>query len=145
MEKYKKIIQIRRGIFLFCILLAVILGIYHTFFASETVKANIVFDFQCGFIMALGIASILGMIHCSRILQDEGKLQIQYNREHDERIKTIRAKAGMPIMLISSIIMIEAGIIIGYVNTVVFYTLIIAALCQLVAGCVVKLVYQKLL
>ena len=145
MEKFKKILRFRKWTFQFLIVFAASLGIYHTFFASEAVKANFIFDFQCGFILAFGFASLIGMAHCIKILRYEEMLQIQYNREHDERMKAIRAKAGMPMMLISSVIMIEVGIIIGYVNTIVFYTLITAALCQLAAGCIVKLVYQRLL
>ena len=60
-------------------------------------------------------------------------------------MKAIRAKAGMPMILISSVVMVIVGIIIGYSNTVVFYTLIAAAALQLMIACITKFVYTKII
>ncbi len=58
-------------------------------------------------------------------------------------MKAIRAKAGMPTVLIFSVVIIVAGILIGYSNTVVFYTLVATAALQLAIACVTKFVYTK--
>ena len=48
------------------------------------------------------------------------ELKIQYNKENDERMKAIKAKAGMPMLLITSIVMIIVGVIAGYFNFTIF-------------------------
>lgn len=106
-------------------------------------KANVIFSFQSGLTAAGGILAFLWIIQYSKVLHDETLLKLQYNQENDERMKTIRAKAGMPMLLISSAIIIIVAIIAGYFNTIVFYTLIIVAVSQMVLGCAVKFVYMK--
>jgi hypothetical protein len=76
-------------------------------------------------------------------IKDERKLKMAYNRENDERMKAIRAKAGMPMLLITSVMMVIAAIIAGYFNIVVFYTLTAAAMMQLLLGVSVKLYHMK--
>ena len=145
MEKYKKSIITR--IFLLSVLamLAVGLGIYDVFWATAEIKASEIFGFQCGIITALGIFALITIIRYRKTLRNEKELQIQYNKENDERMKAIRAKAGMPMILISSVVMVIVGIIIGYSNTVVFYTLIAAAALQLMIACITKFVYTKII
>lgn len=113
------------------------------FWATEEVKASEIFGFQCGITTALGILALIMIIRYHKTLRSEKELQIQYNKENDERMKVIRAKAGMPMVLIFSVVIIIAGILIGYSNIVVFYTLIITAALQLVIACIAKFVYTK--
>ena len=89
--------------------------------------------------------ALIRIIRYRKALRNDKELQIQYNKENDERMKAIPAKAGMPMILISSIIMVIAGIIIGYSNMVVFYTLIAAAVIQLVIACITKFIYTKII
>lgn len=89
--------------------------------------------------------ALIRIIRYRKALRNDKELQIQYNKENDERMKAIQAKAGMPMILISSIIMVIAGIIIGYSNMVVFYTLIAAAVIQLVIACITKFIYTKII
>lgn len=145
MERYKKVIIARIFLLSMLALLAVGLGIFDVFWASAGVKANGIFEFQCGVTTALGILALFKMIQYSKGLRSEKGLQIQYNKENDERMKVIRAKAGMPMVLITSIAMFVAGIIIGYLNVTVFYTLIAAAVVQLVIASIIKLIYLKCL
>ena len=113
------------------------------FWATAEVKASEIFEFQCGITTALGILALIMIIRYHKTLRSEKELQIQYNKENDERMKAIRAKAGMPMILIFSVAIIIAGILIGYSNIVVFYTLIATAALQLVIACVTKFVYTK--
>ena len=55
----------------------------------------------------------------------------------------IRAKAGMPMLLVTSCVMVIAGIIAGYFNVTVFMTLTAAAMCQLLVGSLIKMYYMK--
>ena len=143
MEKYKKSIITRIFLLSVLALFAVGLGIYDMFWETAEIKASEIFEFQCGITTALGILALIMIIRYRKTLRNEKKLQIQYNKENDERMKTIRTKAGMPIVLIFSVVMIIVGIIIGYSNIVVFYTLVVAAALQLVIACVTKFIYTK--
>ncbi len=145
MDNYKKVIKKRIWMLSFLVLLAVGLGIFDTFWASAEMKESKIFAFQCGAITALGVFSAYFLIHYKKILQNEEDLKIQYNKENDERMKAIKAKAGMPMLLITSIVMIIVGVIAGYYNFTIFFTLIIAAICQLLTSFVVKLVYMKIM
>lgn len=48
MEKYKKVLKTRIALFTVPVLLAIALGIYDVFFASEAIKESFIFGFQCG-------------------------------------------------------------------------------------------------
>lgn len=145
MEKYRKHLTIRICVLSFVVLIAVVLAIFDVFFATGEAKTSMVFGFQCGATLALGMLALLLIIRYKKALGSEEKLQLLFNQENDERMKTIRSKAGMPMLLIISSIMILIAVIIGYFNVVVFYTLIVVAFCQLIAACIVKLIYMRLL
>lgn len=145
MEKYRKSIITRVFLLSILALLAVGLGIYDAFWATAEVKASEIFEFQCGITTALGILALIMIIRYNKALRNEKELQIQYNKENDERMKAIRAKAGMPMILISSAVMGIVGIIIGYSNMTVFYTLTVVAALQLAIACITKLIYMKIL
>lgn len=141
--------RIERRIIIFSgmILVAVALGVYAIFAMDNSEEAimadGIVSGFQFGIIFGIGILALLQIIKLSRVIKDETNLKMLYNQEHDERLKTIRSKAGMPMLMITSIIMLIAANIIGYFNIVVFYTLVIAAIVQLSIGTIVKLYCMK--
>jgi hypothetical protein len=74
---------------------------------------------------------------------NEAALRKLYNQENDERMKAIRAKAGVPMVLILSIALVLAGMVIGYWSETIFVVLIGVALFQLTAAMLVKLCYMK--
>lgn len=143
MEKYRKNLILRIFLLSFVVLLATGLGIFNVFGTNENIKENIIFDFQCGFITGLGLVSVILIIRYSKAVKDSDKLKILFNKENDERLKYIKSKSGMPMLLITSVIMIFSGTIFGYFNTTVFYTLIVASMCQLLIAGIVKMVYMK--
>jgi hypothetical protein len=119
------------------------IGVYDVFFAPEALKNMIVFEFQGGVLAAICIISSFNIMKYSKILKDNNKLKIIYIKENDERFKTIKSKAGIPIVFILSVMMLISGIIAGYFNITVFYTLIITAMCQLLISGVIKLINMK--
>lgn len=143
MEQYKKTLRFRIALLAIPVLLAVAVGIYDVFFASEAMQDSFISGFKSGAMTAFGLLSVFMIIRIRKIMCDETRLRMMYNKENDERNKAIRAKAGMPVMLITSLGMFLAGIIVGYFNMVAFYTLIAAAICQLFIGAAIKLVYQR--
>ncbi|MDE6798006.1 MAG: hypothetical protein K2J36_08370 [Ruminococcus sp.] len=143
MEKYRKNLILRIFLLSFVVLLATGLGIFNVFGTNENIKENVIFDFQCGFITGLGLVAVILIIRYSKAVKDSDKLKILFNKENDERLKYIKSKSGMPMLLITSVIMIFSGTIFGYFNTTVFYTLIVASMCQLLIAGIVKMVYMK--
>ena len=143
MEKYKQVLKIRIVLLTILVLLVLGLGIYDVFFANEATRESFIFSFQCGTSIAVGLISAVLIIRFKQALKDDAKLKVQYNKENDERLKAIRAKAGIPILLFTSVGMIVAGIIAGYFNSTIFITLIIAASFQMLIGVIIKQIYLR--
>ena len=140
MENYKKTLKIRIALLAAILLLAAGMGVYDVFWAQAE---SVAFDFQCGLVMGIGAGALVLIIRYRRMMADERRLQMFFNAENDERRKAIQAKAGLPMILVTSFLMMLAGSFIGYFNVVVFYTLFVAAMCQLLLAVAVKLIYLR--
>lgn len=147
MEKYRKTLKQRNLLFallILCMLFPPWLNI--VFNENETTALyGFVHGFTlgaCSGIIALSVVFILKNI---RLIKDEQKLQLAYNRENDERMKLIRAKAGMPMLLIMSILFIAAGLIISHFSIYIGITMVAMGSIQVVAGSIVKGVYSMIL
>jgi hypothetical protein len=147
MEVYRMTIKRRM---LFCrilVLIFMILTIAFQFglfgFGELSSTNGEIIDFQRGLLVAFMIFPLVFSIKYHNALKDETKLKKLHNEENDERQKFIRQKSGMPVMMITSGLMILAGIVIGYINKIVFFTLIIAAMGQMTLGALIKIYYMK--
>ena len=145
MEQFRKKLKSRILLLSALSLITALVGVYDVFFASETLRNMIVFEFLGGVLAAICILSSLNIIKYNKILKDDNKLKLEYNKENDERFKTIKSKAGLPIVPVLSILMIISGIIAGYFNIIIFYTLIIVAMCQILISGFIKLIYTKIM
>ncbi len=147
MEEFKKRIKQRIILFSGMLLVVVLLGVYGVFVMGNAESGNmtdgIVTGFQFGIIFDVGIFSLFQIIKLNKIIKDDKKLKILHNKENDERLKAIRSKAGMPMLMITSVIMLIAAIVAGYFSKVVFSTLVIASIVQMSIGAIVKLFYLK--
>lgn len=143
MEQFRKKLKIRISWLSVLSLTTALVGIYNVFLAPETLKNITVFEFQGGALIAICILSSLNIIKYISILKDDNKMKLKRNKETDERFKTIKSKAGIPIVPVLSVLMIMSGIIAGYFNITVFYTLIIVAMCQILISGVIKIIYMK--
>ena len=142
MESYRKSITLRIALFTLCVALFVGILLYNVFFASSAMKDSVVFSFQCGFASAGIIALVYFILRYSKVVNDEEKLRLLYHQEHDERMSAIRSKAGVPMVLVLSLLLVFAGMIAAYFNEIVFYTLELAALGQLLISAAVKFYYK---
>ena len=142
MELFKKKIKTRIVLLCAVLLLFVAILLYNQFGANDALKDSLAFSFQCGFSAAGILVLVIWMIKYRAALKDEAKLRLLYNEENDERMSAIRAKAGIPMVLILSLALVLAGMIIGYFNETVFVVLIGAALFQLLVSLGVKLYYK---
>ena len=143
MNNYKKTIKKRILLLTLPIILAVTLGVYDVFWVSDQIKEGPVYGFQDGIITSLGLLATILVIRYRVLLKDDKKLLLMFNRENDERIKAIKAKAGIPMLPITSILIIIAAIIAGYFNELVFLTLIATAIFQMTICVLVKIIYTK--
>ncbi|HAZ06089.1 MAG TPA: hypothetical protein DCY58_07325 [Acetobacterium sp.] len=149
MEKFKRTVKRRITISSGMALLALVLGAYSIYsiitadISTATHSDGFVAGFQFGLIVSILVLSVIDIIKLSLTIKDETKLKLLYNKEHDERMKAIRSKAGMPLIAVTSVLLIIAAIIAGYINITVFYTLIIAVATQLSVSPVVKLYCMK--
>ena len=145
MEKYRKTIQRRLVLLTILALFAAGLGIYDVFGAPAAMKESAVFGFQCGVGMGLGVLSLVLIVRYRHALRDETALRKLRNQETDERLRAVRAKAGQPLLLITSCAMLLAGTIIGYWDAVIFEVLVATAIAQLLVSVAVKMVYMKVM
>jgi hypothetical protein len=147
MEKYRKTIRKRMILCAILAALSVSLGVFHQskFFdlISLYTPNEALAGFQAGLISGFGILSLILLYTYGKSIKDDTKLKVLYNKEHDERQNLIRQKSGMPMLLITSGIMIFAGIVAGYFNEIVFYTLILTAMIQMILGVIVKIYYMR--
>ncbi|MEO1815758.1 MAG: hypothetical protein ABGU93_09245 [Acetobacterium sp.] len=149
MEKFRKTVKRRIAISSGMTLVSLVLGafnIYSIIFSDHSTATHsdgFVAGFQFGLIISIFGFSLFDIVKLSLAINDETKLKILYNKENDERMKTIRSKAGMPLIAITSVLMIIAAIVAGYFNIVVFYTLVSAVAAQLSVSAVVKLYCLK--
>lgn len=142
MELFKKKLKTRVVLLCAVLLMFVAILIYNQFGASDTLKDSLAFSFQCGFSAAGSIALVFWLMKCRAALKDETKLRLLFNEENDERMKAIRAKAGVPMVLILSLALVLGGMVIGYWNETIFMVLICVALFQLLVSLGVKLYYK---
>lgn len=146
MESYKKTIQMRMIV---CVVLEVVVvglivcgerGIFNKW---AGIMNEHILDYQEGLLMGIGVLALVCFIRYARAIRNSKKLQILFNTEHDERKKLIKQKAGMPIIAVTSMLMILVGIVGGYFNTTIFYTLTVAGIAQMTIGAAVKMYYLR--
>ncbi len=142
MEVYRSKLKRRILLLSILVLFSAVLGVYDVFFQTDISKSGI-FCFQCGLTTAIAIIAAIQIMRFKGVLSNDEKLKVQFNKENDERLRAIKAKAGMPMLMVTSIMIIVAAIIAGYFNTVIFITLVSVALFQLIFGLLVKLLYMK--
>ena len=99
--------------------------------------------FQQGLLMGISVFLAFTVIRYRRALGDDLSIRKLYNEENDERKMLIRQKSGMPMLLIASLLLIVGGIIAGYFNMTIFYTLVAAGVVQMTLGAIVKTIYLK--
>lgn len=145
MERFKRTLKIRMT--LLAALEIAACGLMAYGFAGEAAKAldDFMLGFQAGISSGLAVAALILLVWYGRILLDPRRLRLQYNKEMDERMRAINAKAGMPILWVTSVLMILAGMAGGYWHPMIFYALIPAGALQLAASITVIAVYSKIM
>ena len=142
MEHFKKSLKIRIALLA---LLALAAGTLMVFSLSGGGRGlpDFLRGYQLGFASALTGAAVFLVFWYGWMLQNPERLRLQYNKENDERMKAIQAKAGFPMLYITSVLMLLAGMAGAYWRPIVFYVLVLAGTLQLFASIMVIIVYSK--
>lgn len=152
MEQYRKTVKRR---LVLCVLLAILalalsaylfitIGSEHDD-STKTMADGFLIGFPCGICLGIFILSVAVIFRSWFMLRDEKKLRLGYNRDNDERMKLIRAKAGYPFSLVTAVAMIIVGLLLSRVNMTASLTAIACACGQLIVSVVFKAVYSKIL
>ena len=147
MDKFRRSIKTRMytGVVIVLICVALIILDQAGFFDNSKFfrKYENISAFQLGFLVGISFVALFYMFRLRKIVKNPTELQKLYNKENDERLALIRQKSGMPIIMITSGIMILAAVVAGYINETVFFTLIAAAMAQIVISMAVKAYYMR--
>ena len=109
------------------------------------VELGLTASFLEGFASAVVGLTVVLAPRYRRALKDEQALRRMWNREHDERMSAIRARAGLPMLMYTSLAMITAALLLSAWNVTVAATLLLAATAQLLIGVVTKLVCTRVM
>lgn len=144
MGAYKQSLKIRIGLLA---LLALSAGGVTAFSLSGGGRAlpGFIRGYQLGFASSLAGAAVALALWYGWLLQNPKRLQLEYHKEKDERMKAIKAKAGMPMIWVASVLMILAGMAGAYWSPVAFGVLVLAGTLQLFASIAVMAVYSKIM
>lgn len=104
-------------------------------------------NFITGMLIGMGcggsIVALFIIMQQSKALKDENKLRQMYIEEHDERHRMILQKAGQPLVIYLSLVLVAAALIAGFFSITVTITLTAAAIFQLLASVILKFIYCK--
>lgn len=147
MEKYKKVLQTRikiMGAVCCGLLLLFTFDIFDIVKPLENGKfSELLRGFQFGLISVVELFFVYFIVRYMVTLQNENELKKLYYAECDERAKMIREKTGGNVNFICAIIILIAGIVGGYFNEIVFFSLVGCSLFLLVVKKVLKLYYMR--
>lgn len=139
MEKFRKRIKTQSRIYRVLIIAMVGFAIYDQWLKPSSGELGPQLSSLFGALSGLVLLAVVQLIRNQKLLRDETRLQMAYNKYKDERMQSIRAKAGVPIIIITSILMFLAGAFFIEKNQEVALALIIAATAQVLLSGAVKL------
>ena len=143
MEQFKRTLKFRMA--MLGVLLIACCGLFAFSMESGERLPDFLRGFQAGVASGMCAVAVIWLVKFGRVIQDETRLRIQYNKETDERMKAINAKAGMPLLWVTSVLMILVGMVGAYWEPMIFYTLVPAGVFQILASRIVALVYCRIM
>jgi len=148
MENYKKTLKKRIFMMAMAIIAAAVILTFSSVILTnegegETFGEGMMAGFRNGLLVAMIFGFTIYIIKYRKVMNDEKQLRLAYNRENDERRQKIKLKAGGNLVIINAVILIFAGIVGGYFNVVIFYSVIGCAIFQLLVSAMIKLYLLK--
>ena len=145
MEKYKEIIRKRiRGVIIVTVLIAALVLLMH-FFVIKSVNgaSGNLFSFLEGGVIGLDLVALFFMLRYRKALDDDEKLKKLYNEEHDERMQFIKQKTGFPVFTAAGAVLIVGGLVAGYINSTVSYTMGACGIFVILYQVILKFYFSK--
>ena len=142
LDQYRETLRRRMG-FLRIFWLGYLLLMASTRFAPAAVTEHPAYAGLMGFLAGALLVGIISMGKFRRALKDDTELRRLYNREHDERMQAIRAKAGIPVTLLMGVGLMTAGLVATFFDMTVALTLVAAGLVELLATLALKAWYSR--
>ncbi len=99
--------------------------------------------FQTGILLSVSIVFLYFVGRFRWLLKNEEKLKAAYYAENDERQKLITMKVGGNAMYVCTVLILLAGIVAGYFNETVFFSLAGCSLFLLLIRVALKIYYHK--
>ena len=142
-EAYRKVI--RRRLIAIIVISAFYVAAMIAMHTLWKVELGLTASFLEGFASAIVVLTVVLVPRYRRALKDEQALRRLWNREHDERMSAIRARAGLPMLMYTSLAMITAALLLAPWNVTVSATLLLAATAQLLIGVATKLICTRVM
>lgn len=145
MEKYKEIIRKRiHGVIIVTLFVAALVLLMH-FFVMKSVNgaSGNLFSFLEGGVIGVDLVALFYILQYRKALDSDEKLKKMYNEEHDERTQFIRQKAGFPVFTAAGVVMIVGGLVAGYINSTVSYTMAACGIFIILYQIVLKFYFLK--
>lgn len=145
MEKYKEIIRkrIRRVMIVTSLVASLVLCMHFFVMKSVDVANGNLFSFLEGGVVGLDLVAMFYMLQYRKALEDDEKLKKMYNEEHDERTALIKQKAGFPVFTSAAVMLIVGGVVAGYINSTVSYTMAACGIFIILYQLVLKVYFLK--
>ncbi len=99
--------------------------------------------FQTGILLSVSLIFSYFIGRYRWLLKNDEKLKSAYYAENDEREKLIAMKVGGNAMYVCIVLILLAGIVAGYFNETVFFSLVGCALFLLLVRVALKIYYHK--
>lgn len=148
-EAYRKTIRRRMNVMAaLCVAYSVIVIAKHALWEGsgameEFAWSGVATGFAGGALTAIVLCFAILVPRYGKAMRDEQALRRLWNREHDERLRAIRARAGAPMILCTSFAMVAIGLLIGPWNMTVAMTLLLAGTVQILVSAVTKLICMR--
>lgn len=143
MEQYKKTLRLRIRIMGLSYFGFTLFLIYDQFFAPVQKEVNIMAEFQKGLLVGLAVVLMFLVSKYQKALRDDAALKKLYLKAKDERKKAIMDASGGYVLPACSVIIMIAGIVGGYYDKVIFYSLIGCGYFLLTIKGILKIYYMK--
>lgn len=143
MKNVQKGFTLRRVITSLLLVFALGVLVYDRFFACEAQLESELSSFRNGMCVGFLAVALFYRWHDAKLCRNPEKMKEIYLADNDERQIAIRAKAGMPVLLYLSVVLVMAAILTSYWNVTVAATLLVTGFAQLLIGCVLKVYYTK--
>ena len=141
MEQYKESLKARIAVLSVSIAALIALLILNESGTFRAIGLNEFSEFLRG--LQTGILFSVCIVFGCLLLKNDEKLKAAYYTENDERHKLIMMKTGGNAMYVCTVAILIGGIVAGYFNEIVFFSLAGCALFLLLARCALKIYYHK--